>query len=246
MSEVDTQASLKLAPRFLPAGECALVVEYGQVIDPAIHDHVLALDAALAALPVEGLVETVPTYRSLLIHFDPRVVTTEDLITKLSCLRLQHVARDRGRLWRIPVCYDAALAEDLEEIAVQVGLSSQEVAALHSGARYRVYMYGFAPGFTFLGGLPERLGISRRPTPRPPAPAGSLTIAGGQALISTIAMPTGWYVVGQTPVKMFDPKRAQPFFVEAGDEILFEPIDRTAFDAMSREQNLMPRSESLI
>jgi len=237
---------LTLAPRFLPAGETALVVEFGQVIDPFIHDHVLALDAVLAADPPQGVIELVPTYRSLLIHFDPRHVTTEELIARLEALpALQPMAREKGRLWRIPVCYDAALAEDLEDVARQVGLTASEVAALHAGARYRVYMYGFAPGFTFLGGLPEKLGISRRPTPRPPAPPGSLLIAGGQGLISTIAMPTGWYVVGQTPVKMFDPKREPPFFVEAGDEIAFEPIERAEFEAMARETDLMPSCESL-
>jgi len=241
-----TEAGLSLTPRFLPAGETALVVEFGQVIDPFIHDHVLALDAALAGAPLDGIVETVPTYRSLLIHFEPRLLTTEDLIAHLAAMMpLQRLARGMGRLWRIPVCYDAALAEDIEEVATQTGLAAAEVAALHADTRYRVYMYGFAPGFTFLGGLPEKLGISRRPTPRPPAPPGSLLIAGGQALISTIAMPTGWYVVGQTPVKMFDPKREPAFFVEAGDEITFEPINRAAYDDLSVRQNFMPSCESL-
>jgi len=240
-----TEAGLSLTPRFLPAGETALVVEFGQVIDPFVHDHVLALDAVLTGVRLNGIVETVPTYRSLLIHFEPRLLTTEELIAHLAAMMpLRRVARGKGRLWHIPVCYDAALAEDIEEVAVQAGLTAAEVAALHAGARYRVYMYGFAPGFTFLGGLPEQLGISRRPTPRPPAPPGSLLIAGGQALISTIAMPTGWYVVGQTPVKMFDPKREAPFFVEAGDEIVFESIDRAAFEALSRREGL-PSCENL-
>ena len=96
-------------------------------------------------------------------------------------------------------------------------------------------MYGFAPGFTFLGGLPEALAISRRATPRPPAPEGSLLIAGGQALITTIAMPTGWYVIGQTPVRKFDKARARPFLADVGDEIAFEPIDLATFDSLRRD-----------
>jgi KipI family sensor histidine kinase inhibitor len=96
-------------------------------------------------------------------------------------------------------------------------------------------MFGFAPGFTFLGGLPDELAISRRATPRPPAPPGSLLIAGGQALITTIAMPTGWYVIGQTPVRFFDPARPQPFLANVGDEIVFERIGLADFEALKRD-----------
>jgi KipI family sensor histidine kinase inhibitor len=223
-------------PRFLLAGETALVVEYGQVIDPRLHDLVLGLDAALAGMEIPGIVETVPTYRSLLIHFDPRRITTESLIETLSRLDLAFTAApQKAKRWRIPVCYDPSLAEDLVEVAASLGLAPDTVASLHVGAAYRVYMYGFAPGFTFLGGLPEELTISRRATPRPPAPPGSLLIAGGQALISTIAMPTGWYVIGQTPVRMFDPRRDPPFAVAVGDDIRFEAIDLDAYRSLQRQ-----------
>jgi inhibitor of KinA len=114
-----------------------------------------------------------------------------------------------------------------------LGLSPARIIGLHLGARYRVYMYGFAPGFTFLGGLPEELKIPRRPVPRPPAPPGSLLIAGGQALIASCAMPTGWYEIGRTPVKMFDPRRERVFLAGIGDELCFERIDPAAFDAKS-------------
>jgi inhibitor of KinA len=221
-------------PRYLPAGESALVVEFGDTIDPKIHDQVLALDAALQQAKWEGVTETVPTYRSLMIHFDPRRLTTEALADALAGLDYASAPpRTRRQLWHIPACYDPPHGGDIAEIAELFGLSPARIIGLHHGARYRVYMYGFAPGFTFLGGLPEELKIPRRVVPRPPAPSGSLLIAGGQALIASCAMPTGWYGIGRTPVKMFDPRRGRIFLAGIGDELWFERIDPAAFDAMS-------------
>src|SRR5579885_1139531 len=182
-------------PRYLPAGESALTVEFGSTIDPQIHARVLALDAAIQQSGLEGITETVPAYRSLMIHFDPHRVATEALIEALKAL----------------------------------DLPQERIIGLHLHAQYRVYMYGFAPGWTFLGGLPQELAIPRRLTPRPPAPSGSLLIAGGQALIAGCAMPTGWYAVGRTPVKVFDLRREPIFFASVGDEIHFERIDPRTF-----------------
>jgi inhibitor of KinA len=222
-------------PRYLPAGESALVVEFGDTIDPKTHDQVLALDAALQQAKWEGVTETVPTYRSLMIHFDPRRLTAEALADALASL--DHTSAPprmrRRQLWRIPACYDAPHGEDIAEIAALLGLSPARIIGLHLGARYRVYMYGFAPGFTFLGGLPEELKIPRRAVPRAPAPPGSLLIAGGQALIASCAMPTSWYGIGRTPVKMFDPRRERVLLAGIGDELYLERIDPAAFDAMS-------------
>jgi inhibitor of KinA len=221
-------------PRYLPAGESALVVEFGDTIDSTIHDRVLALDAALQQTKWEGVTETVPTYRSLMIHFDPRRLTTEALAGALAGLDYASVLpQPRRQLWHIAACYDPPHGEDIAEIAALLGLSPAQIIGLHLGARYRVYMYGFAPGFTFLGGLPDELKIPRRAVPRPPAPPGSLLIAGGQALIAGCAMPTGWYGIGRTPVKMFDPRRERVFLAGIGDELCFERIDAAVFEAMS-------------
>lgn len=220
-------------PRFLAAGESALVVEFGATIDPEIHDCVLALDEAIRLANFEGITETVPTYRSLMIHFDPRKLMLEaliDSVAKLACVAApSEVRRQR---WHIPACYDAPHGEDLAEAATFLGLPQERVIGLHLGANYRVYMYGFAPGWTFLGGLPPALTLPRRATPRAPAPEGSLLIAASQALIASCAMPTGWYVLGRTPVKMFDPCRPQVFLANIGDEICFERIDPAAFDLL--------------
>ncbi|SFK48149.1 5-oxoprolinase subunit B family protein [Methylocapsa palsarum] len=224
-------------PRYLPAGESALVVEFGQTIDPALHDRVLALDAAIAGARFEGVNETVPTYRSLMVHFDPGRWTMQALAEMLDRLETAHSPRAAPKRWRIPACYDPPFGEDLAEAAAILGVREDAIVAAHSGALFRVYMYGFAPGFMYLGGsfggLPAELQISRRATPRPPAPPGSLLIAGGQALITGVAMPTGWYAIGRTPVKTFERRRERMFFADVGDEIVFEPIDAATFEIMS-------------
>jgi inhibitor of KinA len=220
-------------PRYLPAGESALVVEFGQTIDPAVHDLVLALDAAIAAAHLDGVTETVPSYRSLMIHFNPRRVATPALIEVISHLDCASAQRPRVKHWRIPICYDAPFAEDLGEVAARLGLQRERIIDWSQSGHYRVYMYGFAPGFTFLGGLPDALAISRREAPRAPAPPGSLTIAGGQALIASVAMPTSWYQIGRTPAKVFDSRRERPFLVDVGDEVSFERIDAATFAASS-------------
>lgn len=225
-------------PRYLTAGESALVVEFGDTIDPILNDHVLALDLAVnkACLQGElpGIIETVPTYRSLMIHFDPRRWMTKDLISEIATLgKSPSPRRQEPRRWDIPACYEPPFAEDLLEVANTLHLSEETVINLHSDAIYRVYMYGFAPGFTFLGGLPAALGISRREVPRPPAPSQSLMIAGGQALISSYAMPTGWFVLGRTPRKLFDPQKTPPVSLDIGDEIRFRRINAQEFSQLN-------------
>jgi inhibitor of KinA len=221
---------MQFLPRFLPAGETALVVEFGDMIDPKLNDRVRALDRALATHAIDGIVETVPTYRSLMIHFDTRLWSTEALIERIRGIEPEHDEAGAAlRHWLIPVCYDAPYAEDLTEAATALHLSTEQVVALHVGASYHVYMYGFAPGYVFLGGLSAELAISRRLKPRPPIPPGALLIAGGQALIAGVSMPTGWYDLGRTPAMLFDPKRTPAFFIDIGDRVTFEPIDGATF-----------------
>ncbi len=221
--------------RFLPAGEAALVVEFGAAIDPALNERVRALDVAVVATGLTGVIETVPTYRSLMIHFDPHFMSTAELMDRIRYLEVGSLAAEAApNHWIVPVCYEEEYAEDLVEVATGLSLSPAEVVALHAGAAYRVYMYGFAPGYVFLGGLPERLNISRRVAPRPPVPRGALLIAGGQALIGNDPMPTGWYHIGRTPLVTFDARREPPCFIEIGDQISFEPISATAFGRLQQ------------
>lgn len=224
-------------PRFLPAGDSALTVELGDVIDAEMNAQVVALEAALLARQVPGIRETVPTYRSLLVMFDPLVVSHAEVEAAIMALwPPADVAGAARRLWRVPVCYGGEMGADLDFVARTHGLSTAEVIALHSGAEYRVYMIGFAPGFAYLGGLPEALHTSRRADPRPRTPPGSVSIGGRQAAVSPpFEVPSGWHLLGRTPLRSYDPRRAQPFLFEAGDHVRFHAITPAEFEALSRD-----------
>ncbi|WP_166143931.1 allophanate hydrolase subunit 1 [Methylosinus sp. RM1] len=224
------------APRCLDAGEAALVVEFGDSVDPAINAEALALDAALRAAPLAGIVETVPTYRSLMIHYDPLALTRAALVAHVEALERAAPARAAASVrWIIPCCYAPPHGEDIAAAGEALSLSPSQVAALHAGADYRAYMYGFAPGWCYLGGLPSALAVPRRASPRGPTPRGAVLIGGGLSLIGADPMPTGWYVLGRTPERMFAPERDPSFFVEVGDALRFEPIDEATFRALEQK-----------
>jgi inhibitor of KinA len=220
-------------PRYLDAGEAALSVEFGDSVDPAINARVLALDAALRERAPRGLLGCAPTYRALTIHYDPLVLRREELIFLIEELEQEDAAAFTPKTrWIVPCCYDPEQADDIKEAAQTLGLAAEQLADLHAGADYRAYMYGFAPGWCYLGGLPERLAIPRRAEPRGPTPHGSVLIGGGLALIATNPMPTGWYVIGRTPERLFALERDPPFLIEAGDLVRFEPVDSATFHAL--------------
>lgn len=224
-------------PRILDAGEAALVVEFGTAVDPAVNDRVLALDDALAADPPAGITETVPTYRSLMIHYDPLILDREALAGRVLALASGETRRAAApSRWILPCCYAPPHGEDIAAVAGLIGQSPEQVAAIHAGATYRVYMYGFAPGFAYLGGLPEALAVARRPSPRPPHPTNAVMVGGGLAAVATVPMPTGWYVLGATPSRLYAPERQESFFVSPGDEVRFEAIDATAFSALAARE----------
>ena len=221
--------------RLLDAGERALVVEFGSTVDPEINGKVLALDVALKAAGIAGVRETVPTYRSLMIHYDPLVVSRAALTEEVRRIESAHVPAPKPQArWILPCCYDSEIAEDIGQICELTKLDAGRVVELHSGATYRVYMYGFAPGFCYLGGLPAELAVSRRSTIRPPTPENVVLIGGGLSLVSTISMPTGWYVIGRTPERMYQPARETPFLVGVGDEMRFAIVGRAEFGALER------------
>ncbi len=228
---------MSAAPRILDAGEAALVVEFGSAVDPAISDRVLALDDALAADRPAGIAETVPTYRSLMIHYDPLTLDRDTLAKHVRALASGTAARATSPArWILPCCYEAPHGEDLAAVADLIGQTADEVAALHAGGTYRVYMYGFAPGFAYLGGLPAPLAVKRRASPRPPHPTNAVMVGGGLAAVATVPMPTGWYVLGATPSKLYAPERQEGFFVSPGDEIRFEAIDAATFASLAARE----------
>lgn len=215
------------APAFLPCGDGALVLEFGTSIDAGINVRVIAQAAAVEAAAIPGVSEIVPSYRSLLIRYDPEIVRGRALEKRLADLACQDGATGApARRWTIPVVYGGEAGQDLEEIAAMKGLSPEELIALHAGSEYRVFMIGFAPGFAYLGGLPEILHTPRLKVPRQYVPAGSIGIGGQQGSVNSVAGPSGWRFIGWTPVRAFDPARKIPFLLRAGDRVRFAPIGR--------------------
>ena len=222
-------------PRFLSAGETALVVEFGDRVDPAINARVLALDAALRAAPPQGVRECVPTYRSLMIHYDPLRIDRDALVAIARVAASAPPASSaQAATWVLPCCYEPPFSEDIEEAAQILKLGRDRIIALHTATAQRVYMYGFAPGQLYLGGLPAELTISRRLEPRPPHPAGAVLIGGGLGVIAPFVMPTGWYVLGCTPERLYAPERSNPFFIQPGDDLRFEPVGVADFRALEQ------------
>jgi inhibitor of KinA len=222
-----------LRPRFLAAGDRALVVEFGDRVDRRLSEAVLRLDALLAAARPAGLVETVPTFRSLTLYFDPLATTRADLQKSVrACLGHRRAPRHEARLWHIPVCYEAAFAPDLAEVARRTGLTPEEVAARHAATRFHVYMIGFLPGFPYMGDLPPELALPRRADPRVRVPAGSVSIATGLSAIYPYESPGGWHLIGTTPVRLFDLARPRPALLAPGDAVAFEAIDAGRFAAI--------------
>lgn len=220
-------------PRILPCGDVALVVEFGDVIDARLNAKVLALDALVGAVP--GVVEVVPTYRSLLVHYNP-VATDFDTLSS-ALLSLSQDLPDEpkeGRLWRVPVVYGGPFGIDLDDVAGRHGLTPAQVVEKHAAPIYRVYMIGFVPGYTYLGGLDPELATPRREVPRAKVPAGTISIGGVQAVIASIEAPSGWHLLGRTPVRAFMPGREPTFLFEAGDRVRFEPIGAALWDELDR------------
>jgi inhibitor of KinA len=211
--------------RFLPCGDTALTVELGDKVDRRVSDLVLALAGRVRAASIAGIAELVPTFRSLLIHYDPLTVCQADLKERLvPLLSGLTAARSAGRLWRVPVCYHASLAPDLAEVAARTGLTPERVVAFHSGVTYHVYMVGFLPGYPYLGDLPSELVLPRRDTPRTAVPAGSVAIATSLTAVYALESPGGWHLIGRTPVLLWDPRRDPPAILAAGDQVRFQPI----------------------
>ncbi|RLA86543.1 MAG: allophanate hydrolase subunit 1 [Deltaproteobacteria bacterium] len=212
--------------RFRLAGDRGLLVEYGDVIDPVINRKVRSMAAAIEQQAPEGVVEVIPTYRSLLILYDPFLTNPHELEEVLLRLegRLQEIEIPPPKTVEIPVCYGGEFGPDLDFVARSHGLEPEEVIRLHSEPVYQVYMIGFTPGFPFLGGLPKALYTPRRETPRKKVPAGSVGIANDQTGIYPIESPGGWQLIGRTPLKIFDPKRSDPFLLGVGDLLKFRPI----------------------
>lgn len=229
-----SDASPAMAPRFRASGDTALVVEFGDRMDRQLSALVLNLFRRLEDAAIAGVVETVPTFRSLLVHYDPLVVRARELEARLTPLieGLEAEAMG-GQRWYFPTCYDGEeFAPDLADVARATGLSTADVVALHTDVDHLVYVIGFQPGQPYLGDLPACLELPRRTTPRIKVPAGSVAIATNQTCIYPQESPGGWHIIGRTAVPLFDPRRRSPVLLSPGDTVRFVAVGREVYDDM--------------
>ena len=223
----------KAGARFLNAGDTALVVEFGDRVDRRLSALVLALDQRLATAKLPGIIETVPTLRSLMIHYDPAVTTHDALEARIEpMLRGLEGKPTQGRSWTIPVCYEPALGPDLESVAGRTNRTAEAVAELHASVRYRVYMLGFLPGQPYMGDLPQALHLPRRENPRTAVAPGSVAIATTMTSIYPLHSPGGWHLIGRTPVRLFDSSREPPVLLAPADDVMFRPIPLAEFESL--------------
>jgi inhibitor of KinA len=234
MKEQNQEASLI----FRNAGDRGFIVEFGQKIDPAINKKVRAMaDALIKNTPV-GITEIIPTYRSVLLIYDPSLTTPKKFtgVIKNIADNFANSEIEHGTVVKIPVCYGGDFGPDIKNVEKASRLDREEVIKLHSAPEYLIYMVGFTPGFPFLGGLNEKLFTPRLKTPRMAVPKGSVGIANDQTGMYPIQSPGGWQIIGRTPLNLFDPNCKNPFLYKAGDKIKFVPVSKEKFLQLQKER----------
>ena len=228
--------------KILTAGDSSILVEFGKVISPEINRKITATVQLMKMQHIEGVVDIIPAFCSLLINYDPRVISYEEITERMQHLLKMDAKMDEGKkkIYEIPVCYGGEYGPDIANIAEHAGLTEEEVIKIHSSRDYLIYMLGFLPGFCYLGGLDERIHTPRLANPRIKISAGSVGIGGSQTGIYPLDSPGGWQLMGMTPVKTYDPDREVPILLEAGDYIRFIPIDEEEYN---RIKELVERGE---
>ena len=218
------------------AGDRGLLVEFGEGIDPKINAKVRAMARALEDQRLAGVREIIPTYRSLLLIYDPGTTHPDKLCPAIdaieTCLKTQET--EPAKIVEIPVCYGGRFGPDIENVQAPHALTQDQVIQRHCAPAYLIYMVGFTPGFPFLGGLDETLYTPRLTTPRMLVPEGSVGIANNQTGMYPIASPGGWQIIGRTPLKLFAPHRSNPFLYKAGNKIKFIPISEQEYTRISK------------
>lgn len=220
-------------PCFLDAGDTALVVEFGRDVDREASARVLALADRVKAAQIAGVVETLPTFRSLMVHYDPLRLSAPDLRARIApLLEGLTAAEQTGSRWRLPACYDPSISLDLIEVAERVKLPVEEVVRLHSETTFHIYMLGFLPGFPYMGDLPPALELPRRQSPRVRMPKGAVAIAMRMCSVYSLESPGGWHVLSLTPALLWDPRREKAGLLAAGDKVSFAPVSLDDYHAL--------------
>jgi inhibitor of KinA len=218
--------------KVLPAGDTALAVEFGDGVDRRLSTSVLALARRLNEKGLNGVIETVPTLRSLLVYYDPLVLPAASLLAHIDEIMVQglEMSEPAGRSWSLPVCYDATLGLDLDDVAARSGLSPGQVIERHSAVTYHVYMLGFLPGQAYMGDVPAELALPRRETPRLKIPPGSLAIATTMTCIFPLETPCGWHLIGRSPVALWENEPCPRALLAPGDKVTFAPVSLREYE----------------
>ncbi|WP_251976229.1 5-oxoprolinase subunit PxpB [Salinicola avicenniae] len=228
----------------VPLADQGVLVDCGETIDVETNRWIDAAARAVNAAAIAGVTGVVPTYRSLTVEYDSTTTTQDTLTTRLDALLATlTVASRRYRRFHVPVVYGGEYGLDFDDFCRRHALSREEVIALHTAPDYRVFMIGFMPGFAYLGGLEAQLHTPRRDSPRTRTPAGSISVGGQQTAVSSVEAPSGWHLLGRTPVRTFDPQREPPILIEAGDSVRFEAIDEARFRALQADPDWQPAWE---
>lgn len=217
--------------KYLNAGDKAIVIEVGDSISEKINNVVISLEKAIKDSFEDELFEVIPTYRSVMVQYNPMKVSYMELLSKLKSIEnnLDVTEKKTGKVIVIPVLYGEGYGPDIDNVANHNNLSVKDVIKIHSSTKYLIYMLGFTPGFPYLGGLDKRIHTPRLERPRIKIEAGSVGIANNQTGIYPIASPGGWQIIGRTPLKIFNQNRENPFLLEPGKYIQFKPISKREF-----------------
>ena len=223
--------------KVLPAGDTALIVEFGEGVDRQLSQRVLSLARCLNEAKrenkIDGMIETVPTFRSLMVYYDPLTLSADSLTAYIDeLMKGLRMTEQAGRVWRLPVCYNSGLAPDLDEVATRAALTPAQVIARHSAVTYHVYMLGFLPGQAYMGDVPAELNLARRETPRVKIPAGSLAIAMNMTCIFPLETPCGWHLIGRSPVSLWDRRPDAGALLAPGDQVTFSPVSLREYESL--------------
>ena len=221
-----------MKPTISPVGDRAISIDFGQVIDPTINRHIRQTIGRIKELQLEGIIELVPTYCALLVEYDAMLYSYSEICNIIEPTLEEGMTNTTNELVtvvEVPTGYGGEFGPDLSFVASHNHLSEGEVISIHSGTDYLVYMLGFIPGFTYLGGMDPRIATPRLSSPRTLIPAGSVGIAGEQTGTYPSASPGGWQIIGRTPVTMYDMSKAQAALLKAGDYVRYVPIDESEF-----------------
>ena len=221
-----------MKPTISPVGDRAISIDFGQVIDPTINRHIRQTIERIKELQLEGIIELVPTYCALLVEYDAMLYSYSEICNIIEPTLEEGMTNTTNELVtvvEVPTVYGGEFGPDLSFVASHNHLSEDEVISIHSGTDYLVYMLGFIPGFTYLGGMDPRIATPRLSSPRTLIPAGSVGIAGEQTGTYPSDSPGGWQIIGRTPVTMYDMSKAQAALLKAGDYVSYVPIDESEF-----------------